>query len=323
VSQPAAPSAEPAAPAAQPGGAPPVDHGVRPGSARAWLLATRPATLLVGLVPVALGAAVAASIGAFRAGPAAAALLGAVFIQIGTNYANDVFDHEKGADTAERLGPLRVTQAGLLTPRQVYAGMYASFLLAFVAGVYLTAVAGWPIVAIGLVSIASGIAYTGGPYPLGYNGLGDVFVFVFFGLVAVCGTVFVQAGTVPLLAPLAALPAGALATCVLVVNNVRDHTTDVVAGKRTLVVRFGRGFGVAEYALLVALAYAAPVGLVLGGLAGPWVLLPLLTLPLGVRLARQVATERGGPELNRCLAATARLMLLHGLLLCAGLLAGR
>lgn len=296
---------------------------VRPGSAKAWVLATRPATLLVGLVPVVLGTAIAVSIGAFRAGPALAALLGAIFIQIGTNFANDVFDYEKGADTEARLGPVRVTQAGLLTPKQVYGGMFASFALAFVAGIYLTAVAGWPIVAIGLVSIASGIAYTGGPYPLGYNGLGDVFVFVFFGLVAVCGTVFVQAGAVPPLAVIASFPVGALATCVLVVNNVRDHTTDVGAGKRTLVVRLGRGFGVAEYAALVAIAYLVPIGLVVAQVVSPWALLPLATLPLGVKLSRTVAREHEGPVLNAALASTAKLMLLHGMLFSAGLALSR
>src|SRR5262249_41560510 len=148
-----------------------------------------------------------------------------------------------GSDTEARLGPTRVTQAGLLTPRQVRAGMVVSFALAVAAGAYLTAVAGWVVVAIGLVSIASGVAYRGGPYPLGYNGLGDVFVFAFFGLVAVCGTALVELGNVPTVAVLASLPVGALSTCVLVVNNVRDFQTDVVSGKRTLVVRFGRAFG--------------------------------------------------------------------------------
>ncbi len=293
--------------------------GLRPGSLKVWLLATRPATLLVGAVPVLIGAAIAWSAGSFRAGPALAALWGAVFIQIGTNLANDVFDYEKGADTEARLGPTRVTQAGLLTPRQVYGGMIASFALAMAAGSYLVAVAGWPIVAIGLVSIASGIAYTGGPYPLGYNGLGDIFVFLFFGFVAVGGTVFVQAGTVPPLALWAALPVGALATAVLAVNNVRDHETDVVAGKRTLVVRFGRSFGVAEYGGLLLLAYLTPFVIAALGLASRWVLLPLLTVPLAIPLLRTVIQERRGPELNACLAGTARLLALHGILFTIGI----
>lgn len=291
---------------------------VAPGSARAWLLATRPATLLVGLVPVLVGSAIAHAAGMFRAGPALAALWGSVFLQIGSNFANDVFDYEKGADTSERLGPVRATQAGLLTPRQVKGGMAFSFVLAFLAGIYLTAVAGWPIVVIGLCSITAAVAYTGGPYPLGYNGLGEVFVFLFFGLVAVPGTVFVQAGQVLPAAWLAAVPVGSLAAAVLVVNNVRDHETDRVAGKRTLVVRFGRPFGVAMYLAFVLLSCAAPVVLVALKLATPWALLPLLTAPLGLKLWRAVATE-SGPALNPRLAGTARLLLFFGLLFTAGL----
>jgi 1,4-dihydroxy-2-naphthoate octaprenyltransferase len=292
---------------------------VAPGSARAWLLASRPATLLVGLVPVLVGAALATAAGGFRAGPTLAALWGSVFLQIGSNFANDVFDHEKGADTEARLGPVRATQAGLLTPRQVKAGMVFSFVLAFLAGIYLTAVAGWPIVVIGLCSIAAAIAYTGGPYPLGYNGLGEVFVFLFFGLVAVPGTVFVQMHTVLPAAWLAALPVGLLASAVLVVNNVRDHETDRVAGKRTLVVRFGRPFGVGMYLAFLLFSYLTPVALLALGLATPWALAPLLTAPLGFRLWRTLRVEREGAVLNRCLAGTARLLFLFGLLFSLGL----
>lgn len=294
-----------------------------PSLPRVWLLATRPATLTAALSPVLVGAAAAwrASGGVgYRWGAVLAALLGAMFIQIGTNLANDVFDYEKGADTAERLGPTRVTQAGLLTPSQVRAGMVASFAAATAAGVYLTAVAGWPIVAIGVASIASGVAYTGGPYPLGYNGLGDVFVFAFFGVVAVCGTAFVALGSVPALALALSVPVGALATAVLVVNNVRDHRTDVRAGKRTVVVRFGRGFGVAEYVACWLAALAAPVALAASRHA-PWMLLPLLTAPLGLVLSRKVATVEGRP-LNPVLGATAGSLLLHSILTAVGLLPG-
>ena len=204
--------------------------GIRPGSLRAWVLAARPATLAVAVVPVLVGTAIAHAMHHARIGPALAALLGAMWIQIGTNFANDVFDYEKGADTEERLGPVRATQAGLLDARAMRIGMIASFALATFAGTYLLAVAGWPVFVIGIVSIASGIAYTGGPYPLGYNGLGDLFVFVFFGFVAVCGTVFVQTASVPWMAIAASIPVGALATAILVVNNVRDGATDVKAG---------------------------------------------------------------------------------------------
>lgn len=292
---------------------------ISPGSPRAWLLAARPATLLVGLVPVLVGSAIALAAGQFRLGPALAALWGSVFLQIGSNFANDVFDYEKGADTAERLGPVRATQAGLLSPRQVKGGMVVSFLLAFMAGVYLTAVAGWPIVVIGLCSIAAAIAYTGGPYPLGYNGLGEVFVFLFFGLVAVPGTVFVQAGTVLPAAWFAAIPVGSLASAVLVVNNVRDHETDRVAGKRTLAVRFGRSFGVGMYLAFLVLSCLAPIALVLARFSSPWCLLPLLVLPLGLRLWNTLRIERSGPVLNQCLAGTARLLFFFGLLFAAGL----
>jgi 1,4-dihydroxy-2-naphthoate octaprenyltransferase len=239
-------------------------------------------------------------------------------LQITSNFANDVFDHEKGADTHERLGPTRAVQAGLLTARQVRRGLAVTIALAFASGLYLTAVAGWPVVAIGLCSIAAAVAYTGGPYPLGYHGLGDLFVMIFFGFVAVCGTVFVQTGAVPPLAFLASLPVGAIATAVLVVNNVRDRETDVKAGKRTLAVRLGRRAGVVEYGALLTVAYAVPVALVVAFGRSRWALLPVVTLPLALRLARTLATTEGRP-LNACLVGTAKLLLVHGVLFAAGL----
>jgi 1,4-dihydroxy-2-naphthoate polyprenyltransferase len=299
--------------------APGTSPGVGPGSARAWLLAARPATLSAAVVPVAVGTACAAAAAGFRPGPALAALLGAIFIQIGTNFANDVFDYEQGADTAERLGPTRATQAGLLTPRAMRVGMIAAFGLAALAGVYLIWVAGWPVLAIGVASVLSGIAYTGGPYPLGYHGLGDVFVMIFFGFVAVCGTAFVQLGQVPALAWWAAVPVGSLATAILVVNNVRDRVTDAKAGKRTLAVRLGRGGGIAEYVLLIAAAYATPVVLFALGLAGWSVLLPVLTLPLALAQIRVLVAGTEGPRLNLCLKRTAQILLGFGLLFAIGL----
>lgn len=291
---------------------------VRPGSLQAWVLASRPQTLTAALVPVLVGTAVAQASGGLRARPALAALFGAFMIQIATNLANDVFDAEKGADTPERLGPTRAVQSGLLTNRQVRMGMLVTIALAVVAGLYLTAIGGYPIVIIGALSVLSGVAYTGGPFPLGYNGLGDVFVMVFFGFVAVCGTAYVQLGAVPPLAWLASIPVGAIATAVLVVNNVRDRSTDVKAGKRTLAVRFGRRFGVIEYVALFVVAYAAPVVALLRLHRSPWVLLPILTLPLAASLARTLATTEGAP-LNACLANTAKLLLLYGVLFSAGL----
>ncbi|AKT40205.1 1,4-dihydroxy-2-naphthoate polyprenyltransferase [Chondromyces crocatus] len=311
-----------------PGGAG-ASGGIAPGSLRAWVLACRPATLPVAVAPVVVGTAVAHAVSSVRVAPALAALFGALLIQIVSNFANDVFDHEKGADTHERLGPTRATQSGLLTGRQVRLGMLVAVALAIPFGLYLVSVAGLPIVLIGVASILSAIAYTGGPYPLGYHGLGDVFVFVFFGLVAVCGTVFVQAGAVPPLAWLASLPVGAIATGVLVVNNVRDRETDVRAGKRTLAVRLGRTAGVVEYGLLMALAYAVPVALSVAPVrawavegrgvgSAPWVLLPVVTLPLALRCLRTLRTMEGKP-LNACLAATAKLLLAFSLLFAVGL----
>jgi 1,4-dihydroxy-2-naphthoate polyprenyltransferase len=292
---------------------------VSPGSTRAWILASRPATLSAAVVPVAVGTACAVAAAGFRLGPALAALAGAVLIQIGTNFANDVFDHEKGADTPDRRGPVRAAAAGLLSPRQLRAGMIAAFGLAALFGLYLVWVAGWPVVAIGVASVLSGIAYTGGPYPLGYHGLGDVFVMVFFGFVAVCGTAYVQVGAVPALAWWAAVPVGALATAILVVNNVRDRDTDARAGKRTLAVRLGRRAGVVEDGLLLTAAYAVPVALWASGRAGPAVLLPLATAPLAARQAMVLAQTTDGPRLNRCLARTAQLLLVFGLLFSVGL----
>jgi len=283
-----------------------------------WLLAARPKTLSAASVPVLVGSACAFALGGFRLGPALAALAGALLLQIGANFANDVYDYEKGADTAERLGPTRAVQAGLISPSAMKRGMYLVFAVSLTIGVYLTVVAGPIIVAIGALSIASAIAYTGGPYPLGYNGLGDVFVFLFFGLVAVCGTVFVQLGQVPALALWCSLPVGALATAILVVNNLRDAEQDARVGKRTLAVRWGRRAVIFEYGLLLALSYAVPLFLATSSARGRFVLLPLLTLPLARKLMRAVATEQGR-ALNARLAGTAKLLLLFGLLFALGI----
>ena len=294
---------------------------IRPGSLAAWILALRPRTLPVSLAPVLVGTAVAHQLGGLRVGPALAAAVGSLLLQIGSNLANDVFDFEKGADTADRIGPPRATQLGLLTPRAMKRGMVCVFGLATLVGLYLTAVAGPAILAIGVVSIAVAIAYTGGPWPLGYHGLGDLAVFVFFGVVAVTGTCFVQLGEVPLLAAVASIPVGALATAILVVNNLRDVETDRAAGKRTLAVRLGPGGARAEWSLLVASAYvlASLPWLVFG--TTPWVLLPWLTAPLAVSLGRVIHAEASGPALSDALAGTAKLCLFFALLFAAGLAA--
>jgi 1,4-dihydroxy-2-naphthoate octaprenyltransferase len=295
-----------------------VTRQVEPASFEAWVLAARPPTLSAAIVPVAVGTACAAAAGGLRPLPALAALTGALLLQIAANFANDVFDYEKGADTAERLGPVRAVQAGLLSAKSVRRALVLVLSLALLVGVYLTFVAGPTVVVIGLASMAAAVAYTGGPYPLGYHGLGDLFVLVFFGFVAVLGTVFVQVGHVTPLSIWAAVPVGALATAILVVNNLRDVATDRKAGKHTLAVRLGEKGAVFEYALLVTAAYVVPAALFLSGQAGPGVLAPLVTLPVAVRLVYAVARERGR-SLNPLLARTAKLLFLYGLLFALGL----
>jgi 1,4-dihydroxy-2-naphthoate octaprenyltransferase len=291
-----------------------------PGATAVWIHAARVPTLAAAAVPVLVGSAMAARDGAFRAGPAAAALLGAILIQVGTNLANDLGDHRRGADTGERLGPRRALQQGWLTPAQVRSGAALCFALASVAGVYLAWAAGWPVIAIGLASIAAGVAYTAGPWPLAYNGLGEVFVFLFFGVVAVCGTYFVQARALHPWVLLASVPVGALATAILVVNNVRDIETDRGAGKRTLAVRMGRDRTRGFYSSLLMIAYLGLFALVISRHAGDWALLPLLTLPLAFAEIRRVALREDGPSLNRALRGTARLQVLFGTLFAIGLL---
>ena len=284
-----------------------------------WLLAARPKTLPAAAAPVLLGIALAYKDDAFAFLPALAALAGALLIQIGTNFANDYYDFKHGADTTDRLGPLRVTQAGLMKPEETRLGMSAAFGVAALIGVYLIWTAGWLVVLIGLLSIAAGIAYTGGPFPLGYNGLGDLFVFLFFGLVAVGGTYFVQAGTVTREVLLSAIPIGLLATAILVVNNLRDIETDKKAGKRTLAVRLGVDGTRTEFLALVAGAYLVTFILALTGISPPGALLTWLSLVLAVPLIRIVRTKRGR-VLNEALAGAGRLELVFAVLYTIGLL---
>lgn len=284
-----------------------------------WIMAARPKTLPAALAPVAVGTALAWHDGMFALWPALAAALGALLLQIGSNFANDYFDFFKGADTVERLGPIRVTASGLITPAQLRWGMGIVFGLAALVGLYLIAVGGWPILAVGIASILAAILYTGGPFPFGYYGLGDLFVFLFFGLVAVCGTYWVQAHSLHQAVILAAIPPGTLVTAILVVNNLRDIETDRRARKFTLAVRLGVAGTQIEYILLLGIAY----------LLLPWlwwrhdyhalVLLPWLTLPLALRLIQAVRHQRGR-ALNATLAGTAQLSLLFSLLLALGLL---
>jgi 1,4-dihydroxy-2-naphthoate octaprenyltransferase len=291
---------------------------VVPGSTGAWMLAARPATLTAAFAPVAVGTACAWRVGGFRWDAALAALIGSFLIQIATNFANDMYDFQKGADTDQRLGPTRAAQAGLLSVAQLRKGIIVSFGVALGTGVYLTWIAGPVVVVIGLASMAAGLAYTGGPFPLAYNGLGDVFVMGFFGFVAVCGTSFVQALYVPDVAWLASIPIGALATGILVVNNVRDFEGDRRVGKTTIVARFGRSVGVQEYALLLFVSYATPVVMYVLGWSSAWIALPWLTFPWALRLFRSVKHDRG-IALNQTLAGTAKLLSAFGVLLAVGI----
>lgn len=284
-----------------------------------WLAALRVPTLVAAIVPVAVGTALAYRDYRLRAGPAIAALIGALAIQIGTNFANDLYDFRKGADSGERLGPPRVLPLGWLEPEEVRRAMIASFAAAMACGLYLVWRAGWPVVAIGLVSIAAGIGYTKGRWALAYRGLGDAAVFLFFGVVAVVGTYFVQARAVSPAAWLVAIPVGALCTAILVVNNVRDLDTDRAAGKRTLAVRLGRAGTRLEFAILLAVAFALPLLLWWRGTLSFAALLPFATLSLAWRTWRTVATTEDGPALNGALVDTARLHGLFGLLFAAGI----
>jgi 1,4-dihydroxy-2-naphthoate polyprenyltransferase len=282
-----------------------------------WLLAARPKTLAAAVTPVLVGTALARE----SAMPIhwlafGCALLGAVFIQIGTNYVNDALDFKKGADTQARLGPLRVTQAGLLSAEAVLRGAYVCFVLAALCGVPLILRGGWPIAAIGIASIAAAYAYTGGPYPLAYHGLGEVFVMIFFGLVAVCGSFYLQRLTLDSSAWIGGFAVGALAVVILAINNLRDIENDRASNKQTLAARFGPRFAYAEivaFALLPFIGVAA-----IAVLRGRWMMtIPMLALLLAIALLLRVARSRGA-ALNRCLALAGALEWLFGILYVIG-----
>ena len=297
------------------------------GRLRAWILAARPKTLAAAVVPVVVGSAVALDLGAFSPVPALAALGVALWVQIGTNFANDYFDFVHGADSADRVGPTRAVASGLLTPSAMRAGTAVAFGLATLCGLYLVVHSGWPVVAIGVAAVAAGVGYTaGGRWSIGYLGLGDVFVFVFFGPVAVTGTAYVQALRWPAEALWASVPVGCLAVAILVVNNYRDAPTDRESGKRTLAVRFGRGFARGEYVALLAAAYAVPLLQwslpAPGGGAAPWILLPWLSLPLAAPPVRKLYGAVEGAALNLALAETARLLVAFGGLYAVGIALG-
>ncbi len=296
------------------------DAAPRPSAVRIWVMAARLRTLPAAVAPVCVGTSLALGAGHFHALAFVAALLGAVFIQVGTNLSNDYSDARRGADSEDRLGPVRVTAGGLVPPRQVLVATYLSFGVAVLCGIYLIAVAGWELLAVGAASILAGVLYTGGPRPYGYEGLGELFVFLFFGIVAVTGSYFVQVQQLPWQAFGCAVPVGLLASAILVVNNVRDIDTDRRAGKRTLAVRIGRARTRDLYTAMVAGAFlCAPILWALG--MSPWLLLSWAAIPLAVPLVGIVRSRLDGPSLNGALARTGALQLLFCVLLSAGILA--
>jgi 1,4-dihydroxy-2-naphthoate octaprenyltransferase len=298
----------------------------------AWLIAARPHTLPVAAAPILVAVGLAVRDGVFAPVPAFAAFVGAALIQVGTNFANDYYDAVQGADTEEREGFTRVTAGGLIEPYEVKRATYLTFGAAILVGTYLVVVGGVPILVVGLLSVASGIAYTGGPYPLGYHGLGDLFVFVFFGVVAVTGAYYVQAVTllasgIPVWPPegsittasvVASLPIAAIATNILVVNNVRDREEDATTGKRTLAVRFGYTFSRIQYVALFVLAYAVPLWFY-ARTSDLAVLLPFLSVPLAVSLSKTLYTRTDGEALNPALSRNGQLLALYAVLFGVGL----
>jgi 1,4-dihydroxy-2-naphthoate octaprenyltransferase len=288
---------------------------LRPSAARAFWIAARPRTLPLAAAPVVVGTAVAYGVGAARAWPAFAALGCALALQIAANFANDAFDAERGADGADRLGPPRAAALGWLTPLALKRATFAALFVAGAFGASLALVVGWPVLALGALCALAALAYTGGPWPFGYHGLGELAVFAFFGVVAVAGTVWVQAVALPAEAFAASLSVGALATAVLVVNNLRDRASDARAGKRTLAVCIGEPATRRLYAALIGVALLAPLASALA-FARPLLLASLVTAPAALRLARHVLAAGAaaqGAALNDLLARTARLGLAHAL----------
>lgn len=294
-----------------------------PSAVRIWTTAARVRTLPAAVAPVLVGTALAGWQHVFHPLRFVAALIGALFIQVGTNLSNDYSDARRGADAEDRLGPVRVTAGGLVPPGRVLVATYLTFGVAVLAGVYLTIVAGWQLLIVGAASILAGVLYTGGPKPYGYEGLGELFVFLFFGIVAVAGSYFVQTRHLIWEAFALAVPVGLIAAAILVVNNYRDTDSDRRAGKRTLAVRLGRARTRSMFAAIVYLAFVlTPVTWAFGPMR-PWTLLPWLTLPLAAEVVRAVRNRTDGPSLNLALANTGLLQLAFCMLLAAAVLFSR
>ena len=303
----------------------------RPSALRIWILAARPHTLPAAVAGVVVGLGAGLAVGApFRLDTALGCVLVALLLQVVANFSNDLSDHRRGADTPDRQGPTRVAASGLVTERQLEVAIAITIALAGIVGLYLVWVGGWVLLALGVLAVVAALAYTGGPFPYGYKALGEVFVFIFFGLVAVAGTAYLQALRFDALFVLVAIPPGALITAILVVNNLRDIPTDTAAGKRTLAVVLGKRRTQGEFGALLGVSYFVPVALFLATFTG-WtpagrpaplavlVLLPLLTLPMASGLLARVRDFVEPRELNLALKGTARLSLAFSLLFAAGL----
>ena len=285
---------------------------------QSWLLAARPKTLLAAFVPVIVGSALAINSGKFILLNSLIALLCSLLIQIGTNFTNDLYDYLKGADNHKRKGPLRVLSSGLITVSEMKMGSFLIFFLSFLFGIYLVKSAGIVILVIGVISIIAGIAYTAGPFPLAYNGLGDIFVFMFFGVVGTMGTYFLHTKEFSFLSFLASIPVGALITNILIINNYRDIEEDKAAGKNTLAVLLGRNFTRYQFIFFLIISFAVPVILFFVFHFHFWIFLPYITIPLAYRLILMIYTFEG-LQLNKTLELTAKFSAIFGILFAAGL----
>lgn len=283
-----------------------------------WFLAARPKTLLAAVVPVMVGSSLAVYSGEFFLPYSIVALLCSILIQVGTNYTNDLYDYLKGSDTKERKGPLRVLSAGLISVNEMKWGIFMVFFITFLLGMYLVYSAGWVILIIGVISIIAGLAYTAGPFPLAYNGLGDVFVFIFFGIVGTMGTYYLHHQEFTLLSFLVSLPVGALITNILVVNNFRDIEEDKAAGKNTLAVILGNTFSKIEFISLLIISFVIPILLFLNYNFSFWIFLPYVSLPVAILLMKML-NEYHGTQLNKTLELTAKFSALYGLLFSIGI----
>lgn len=286
---------------------------------QSWLLASRPKTLLAAVVPVMVGTALAVNVGRYSFIITIIALICSLLIQVGTNFTNDLYDYLKGADTKKRKGPVRVLSSGLISPKEMKAGIFITFLAAFILGLYLVYAGGLIILAIGILSIIAGLAYTAGPYPLAYKGLGDIFVFMFFGLIGTMATYYLHTNEISLPSFFSAIPVGALITNILVVNNFRDINEDRQAGKNTLAVKLGRTFTKYQFIFLIAVSFLTPLVLFLLFDFNVWIFLPYLTLPVAFNITKMLFTL-DGQQLNKTLELTAKLSALYGILFSAGML---